>query len=1210
MIAVFARTHKYKFDSPARRAPRPSRGHRLRVELLEERALLAGLAAAWVGQQGSDFVGLGPNVGPDGFIDAEISLSGLKPGAAVASIRIDAAGGASWEFGKNHGAVNNAEFVANSSDSTAGVLYIGPAADPDLAGRLLTLSIQYSDFSRDSATVAAGTVDYALKAPSPPPASVQLGAITAEWKGQDGSIVGGAGAVHVRVTNIPTGRTVVGGMLTDSVGLSWAFGTSNGSPLSRIDPSIQPLSFQLGADPTTADLGFGPSRDETGSIMTLRLILDDGSSVVGDFAGGAADPSLRFPPPDSTTYYATPGDSLHSLVNQYGTVHLAAGTYVLDSPLILNRAVVLVGDPGAVLLFQQPAGSPAWTAAIKIHASNTTLDGFTVRFAGPIEWAPNISYGPAVVGATDNYDVGFYDPLVNLVFQNLDLQSPPASSTDWEEAVRLFRLANAQSGTIQNNTLKGGTTEFFNGPWLISGNTYHGTPPHTVSYGVFAGHYTHDVRIIGNTIQGSSESSKTWRFAVLTQASVNDVIADNVVSGVGPKDDDVLPNPNAPETILTEAYRLHFEGAPSAVSPDGMVVQIPYLQEWIVRTGDVLSILEGPEAGQWRRIRQALSATSFLLDRPIDPATPIVSIATGVVDLTVADNLIDSRGSSVSMEIVLAGNLFNASVHDNQIIGGRRAIWIYGSPTEAPNIWGWSHTPVLDFTVRDNLMIDSIEGAVINVEHGIYVKTNLGRVYMTGAVLNNQVVWSQEFVDRRAATGSTPTGLQIGNDWSLDPGEAWLTLDGESYLAQPGQSQAPAMVIASAMINGVETVGRSVPMQAEAAAVADLRLVRDDGADPHDRITSDGRITFDPISTALKYEYSLTGSNGSFTPVSLNAGSGFTPQGLAVGWNTIYVRALDGFGITRGTSSLSFRMESPAPPVPAGLRLVADSGWSSFDLETNDPRLTFTPVEAVEYEYSLSGAEGSYQPIAFGSGAVFLAPGLVAGWNTVYVRAVDAAGNRSDSVAITFRYDPTPPGAPDGLRLVVDSGLNSGDGTTNDGRVEFTPTADAAWYEYSLIGAEWTYAPVALGPGAEFLPAGLMQGINTVYIRAVDAAGNRSAPSVFSFVYDTTPPPAVPMIAARANGQVVFSAAEAGATYQYRIGANAPFQDLGSMTRFRVAAGDRRLRIVSVRAVDAAGNAGPVRRIVVRPLLLRSLARFRRAIALKFRPLQRLRIRW
>ncbi len=77
-----------------------------------------------------------------------------------------------------------------------------------------------------------------------------------------------------------------------------------------------------------------------------------------------------------------------------------------------------------------------------------------------------------------------------------------------------------------------------------------------------------------------------------------------------------------------------------------------------MRAGAVVSILEGPEAGQWRRVIQVLSPTAFLLDSPTAPGDFAISISTGFVDETFQGNTIDSRGSSIVDNLVLVGNHF------------------------------------------------------------------------------------------------------------------------------------------------------------------------------------------------------------------------------------------------------------------------------------------------------------------------------------------------------------------------------------------------------------------------------------------------------------------------------------------------------------------------------------------------------------------------
>ena len=175
---------------------------------------------------------------------------------------------------------------------------------------------------------------------------------------------------------------------------------------------------------------------------------------------------------------------------------------------------------------------PPWAAAIKVHCGNSTLNGFAVRFAGPVRWNNESGRVPAVIG-TDNVDP-FYEKTKNsFTFTHLDLEIPPVSHrSGWVDALRLMRLIRARTGVIAGNVLRGGPIEFFDGPWRIEDNVFRGTVPGTYSQSVFTAHGGHDLIIRNNRARDQAPAGKTWRFLILTWQGYADLVEGNVVSPV------------------------------------------------------------------------------------------------------------------------------------------------------------------------------------------------------------------------------------------------------------------------------------------------------------------------------------------------------------------------------------------------------------------------------------------------------------------------------------------------------------------------------------------------------------------------------------------------------------------------------------------------------------------------------------------------------
>jgi hypothetical protein len=764
----------------------------------------AGFAARWVGQDGQDRSGLGASVGPDGLQDVHIALSKLTAGAVIKAIRIEGSGKLRWEFGLNPTLLSNAEFIRDAKDPTGGDLYFQPGRD--LKGQRLKIIVAYDNEKFETATVVAGQCDVVLRVTQSPLPALNETALAATWLGQDGGKEGSPGDVHVVVTGLPVSSSIVGGVLTDGVRETWVY--RGGQRASIVDdPSALPLVVKPGSDGTGADVFFSPYRDESRETMTLRLIAASGQNFIVRFPGQDSDLSLRGARPDPSRIEAKPGDDLQLLADKYGTIALAPGIHRLARPLELNRPVTVTSEGGATLLFDQAATEPPWSSAIKVRCGNTTLRGFAVRFAGPVRWSTEISWGPAVIGMTHSLEPGYDIPKHNVVFTRLDLENPPAANqSGWVEAVRLMRLAAAKSGVIAGNTLRGGPIEFFEGPWRIVDNEFHGTVPGTFSHGVFEAHGPHDLLVRGNRARDRGPSGKTWRFMVLSWQGYGDVIEHNLIEGLGAVESDTIPWSNEPEIILTEAYHINYEGTVMDLSDDGRLLRIGQPQSIPARAGQVVSLLQGPAAGEWRRIVQTIDATTYLVDRPIPKGTRVVSISPGFVGEVFQENRIDMRGGRKSVGLVFVGNHFGTKVVKNHVLGGHSVFKLTACPSETPMIWGWTHAPYLGGVVDGNILEDSEGGGLLGVEHSQYIKSNEGRIYMTAHLENNVVRWSEPFLRRVTARKTMPAGLTIGYEQSHDPAEL-VVIGGKNRLEAPtAEDRVPTLVVHAANYNARRVV--------------------------------------------------------------------------------------------------------------------------------------------------------------------------------------------------------------------------------------------------------------------------------------------------------------------------------------------------------------------------------------------------------------------
>src|SRR5271157_5136453 len=235
--------------------------------------------------------------------------------------------------------------------------------------------------------------------------------------------------------------------------------------------------------------------------------------------------------------------------------------------------------------------------------------------------------------------------------------------------------------------------------------------------------------------------------------------------------------------------------------------------------GDVVSILNGPNAGQWFQVAQVIQwptsganlSYTVLMDAPLPQPSGgnyAISIDEGFVNETIGSttpgqgNTIDIRGSG-SAPFVLDGSQFGTQVLNNTFLGNSFSSMSGGqenasgtySPFVNPNntnetrlASGWTHTPDFGIQIDDNTFDDfnttASTAPAIGVSHSQHLHSNIGRVYYTGQFENNVFVYSNP------PAGSNVTSVLVGQqstpgpnqDVPADPYELAVTASNNSQI--------------------------------------------------------------------------------------------------------------------------------------------------------------------------------------------------------------------------------------------------------------------------------------------------------------------------------------------------------------------------------------------------------------------------------------------
>ena len=378
--------------------------------------------------------------------------------------------------------------------------------------------------------------------------------------------------------------------------------------------------------------------------------------------------------------------------------------------------------------------------------------------------------------------------------------------------------------------------------------------------------------------------------------------------------------------------------------------------------------------------------------------------------------------------------------------------------------------------------------------------------------------------------------------YSIDAGITWKS----SFTAVEGANQVQVRQTDVAGNVSTATDVLSFTLDTKVAIPA-LGLDSDTGSSSTDGISSSGKIDVSAIEAGASWRYS-SNTGRSWTQ---GTGDSFVLAEGSYAADAIQVEQTDAAGNINSIANAGIITIDHSVPARPSVALASDTGIATDKISSKGLLAIIGQDDNHTVQYSIDGSTWSSSFTA------------VEGNNAVWVHQTNLAGNISDdSEPLSFTLDTqiTPPT----MALVNDS-ATAGDQITNDARVRFEDLEDGATIQYSLdAGKSWI--------SESEIPLVLIEGTNSILVHQTDVAGNISAATSYSFMFDKTVlVPALSLLNDSGisgsdnltNNKTLVVAAEAGATIEYT--------EDGTIWRTEYALSEGS-NSVFVRQTDAAGN--------------------------------------
>lgn len=483
------------------------------------------------------------------------------------------------------------------------------------------------------------------------------------------------------------------------------------------------------------------------------------------------------------------------------------------------------------------------------------------------------------------------------------------------------------------------------------------------------------------------------------------------------------------------------------------------------------------------------AATQAVLVDSLAPVMP-------VIDAIAADNRVNLAEKTAGVAVSGTAEA-NASVS---------VTWGTVTKTIAANATGvWAASflsteiPADGNTTVSVVATDAAGNTSTAATRGVLVDTSAPGTPTIAALTGDNIVSAADKAAGVTVNGTAEANASISVNWGTITKDVTANGSG-AWSANFASTDVPLDGNTTVTAVATDSAGNTASTAATQAVLVDttslppaLTLVTDSGSSATDKITNNAQLSVSGLESGATWQYSVDAG------VNWNTGTGSTANITgADGTKSVTVRQTDAQGnVSPASAPLQFTLDTTAPAAAVINAVTVDDRVNAAEKTTGqtvsgtaEANASVSVTWGTVTKTVTTGNTGSWSA-TFGNSEI-----PADGATTVSATVTDKTGNTGTAGTRAITVDTTV--AKPTLALDQDTGSNTTDGITRNGRVNVTGLEAGATWEYSLNnGSSWS-----AGQRDSVTLSG--DGAKSVLVRQTDLAGNVSAnSSPLNFTLDT-----------------------------------------------------------------------------------------------------------